>query len=270
MRLLPLRSLILLALLGAPLAILLVAVPPIAQDPAYHQLADNRAFFSIPNFFNVASNIAFLLVGSIGLASCVRPLPQRRSRVSPAWTVFFAGTVLVAFGSAYYHWRPDDAALLWDRLPMTIAFMGLFVALLSEHIDERLDRKLLVPAIIVGIASLAWWRYAHDLRLYAWVQFAPLIAIVFLFFAYSARYTHRSYLLYGLAFYVLAKVAEHLDGQIFGWSSGIVSGHTLKHVLAAGAPLCLYLMLERRSRIVSTAAGAQVNNGPTRRRRSKI
>src|SRR6185295_8964248 len=117
---------------------------------------------------------------------------QRSSRVSPAWAVFFAGTVLVAFGSAYYHWRPDDAALLWDRLPMTIAFMALFVALLSEHIDERLDRKLLVPAIAIGIASLVWWRYAHDLRLYAWVQFAPLIAIVYLFFAYSARYTHRS------------------------------------------------------------------------------
>ena len=269
MRLLPPRTLILLALLGVPLAILLIAVPPIAQDPAYHRLADDRAFFSIPNFFNVASNLAFFLVGIVGLASCMRGSPPGKSKTSPAWTVFFAGTVLVAFGSAYYHWQPDDATLLWDRLPMTIAFMALFVALLSEHIDEALEKKLLVPAIVIGIASLAWWRYANDLRPYAWVQFAPLIAIVFLFFAYSARYTHRGYLLYGLAFYVLAKVAEHFDGQIFGWTSGNVSGHTLKHLLAAGAPLCVYLMLKRRSRIILTAAGARAHSVAPPGRRPK-
>ena len=270
MNLLAPRTVILLALLGVPLVLLLIAVPPIAQDPAYHRLADHRTFFSIPNFLNVASNVAFLVVGIVGFAFSVRTSPQRKSRVSPAWTVFFAGTVLVAFGSAYYHWRPDDASLVWDRLPMTIAFMGLFVALLSEHIDEALEKKLLVPAIIIGIASLAWWRYANDLRPYAWVQFAPLIAIVFLFFAYSARYTHRSYLLYGLAFYVLAKVAEHLDGQIFGWTSGIVSGHTLKHLLAAGAPLCVYLMLVRRTRITLTAAGARAHSVAPPGRRPKI
>ena len=266
---LPLRTLILIALLGVPLAILLIAVPPIAQDAAYHRLADDRTFFSIPNFLNVASNLAFFLVGVIGLASCARETPPGKSRMSPAWIVFFAGTVLVAFGSAYYHWRPDDATLLWDRLPMTIAFMALFVALLSEHIDETLEKKLLVPAIVIGIASLAWWRYANDLRPYAWVQFAPLIAIVFLFFAYSARYTHRSYLMYGLAFYMVAKVAEHLDRQIFGWTAGMVSGHTLKHLLAAGAPLCVYLMLQRRSRISLTAAGARAHSVAPAGRRPK-
>jgi hypothetical protein len=240
------RTLILLALLGVPLAILLVAVPPIAQDPVYHMLADARTFLSIPNFLNVASNLAFMLVGIIGLAGCLSR-SRTRATVPYAWLVFFAATLLVGFGSAYYHWAPDDAGLLWDRLPMTIAFMALFVGIVSEHIDERLERTLLGPAILVGLASLAWWRHADDLRLYAWVQFAPLVALAFLFFAYRARYSHRIYLLYGLLFYVLAKIAELLDAQIFAWTGHVVSGHTVKHLLAAAAPLCVHLMLERRA-----------------------
>jgi hypothetical protein len=245
------RTVILLALLGVPLVILLVAVPRIAQDQAYHMLADARAFFSIPSFLNVASNSAFVLVGLVGLAGCLsRPRP--RATAPYAWLVFFAGTLLVGFGSAYYHWAPNDAGLLWDRLPMTIAFMALFVGVLSEHIDERLERTLLGPAILVGLASLAWWRHADDLRLYAWVQFAPLVALAFLFFAYRARYSHRIYFLYGLFFYVLAKIAELLDGQIFEWTGHVVSGHTLKHLLAAAAPLCVHLMLERRAPLLHT------------------
>jgi hypothetical protein len=95
---------------------------------------------------------------------------------------------------------------------------------------------------------VAWWRYTGDLRLYVWVQFAPLLAIVFTLSAFPARYTHRAYLLYGFACYALAKVAEFADADVYGLTSGIVSGHSIKHVLAAGAPFCVYLMLSRRKR----------------------
>ena len=168
---------------------------------------------------------------------------------SRAWTVFFLGVALVFFGSAYYHWRPNNATLVWDRVPMTIAFMGLLVALVSEHAGAELERKLLAPAVTVGIASVAWWAYTDDLRVYVWVQAAPLLAIIFVLIAYAGRHSHRAYLAYALACYVLAKAAEFQDREIYALTSQTVSGHTLKHLLAAIAILFIYLMLRRRKEI---------------------
>ena len=102
-------------------------------------------------------------------------------------------------------------------------------------------------ALGVGLASVLWWRYSGDLRFYYWVQAAPLVCLPFVMLMFRGMYTHRRYLLYGLALYVLAKLAEVWDLDIYALTSGIVSGHTLKHLLAAGAVLCVYLMLRRRS-----------------------
>ncbi len=213
------------------------------QDLAYHNFADKRVVVGIPNLANVLSNVPFLVVGAIGLALCLR---RRTAGTSISWTTFFLGTALVCFGSGYYHLTPNSATLVWDRLPMTVAFMGLFVALLSEQIDKSLDRLLLVPALIVGLASVAWWRYADDLRFYYWVQLVPLLVIPALLAIFPPRYTHRAYLLYGLGFYVLAKIAEIFDQAIFGLTSNTISGHSIKHLLAAFGPLFVYLMLTRR------------------------
>ena len=243
------------ALCGVSLALLAVAmsVDPIAQDTGYHQFADRRGAAGVPNFLNVASNAAFLAIGIAGIAlSLNRPVHGARM----SWTVLFAGAMLVAFGSGYYHWAPDNASLVWDRLPMTIGFMGLFVALLSEHISERLEKLLLVPALAVGAASVAWWHYADDLRLYAWVQFMPLVILSLLVVLFPGRYTHRGFLLYGLACYLLAKVAEALDRQTFEATAGMVSGHTLKHLLAALALFFAYLMLRWREPLPRAHSGS--------------
>jgi len=136
---------------------------------------------------------------------------------------------------------------------MTLAFMGLFAGLLTEHMGNQLERVLLAPAIAVGIASVAWWAYSDDLRLYVWVQFAPLIAIPFVLAAYPGKYTHSHYLIYGLAFYLLAKVAEFYDREVMTVTSQWLSGHSLKHLLAACAPLVVYYMLRVRTpRIAAT------------------
>lgn len=237
------RELALVFLMLAPLAVMFVAVPPIPQDPAYHALADHRTFFNVPNFLNVASNIGFLIVGGLGLMLC---LDAGVAGAPRSWIVFFFGTLLVAFGSAYYHWMPNNATLVWDRLPMTIAFMALFAALIAEHVRPEIERTLLRVAIAVGILSVGWWHYTDDLRFYAWVQFAPLLAIVYILIAYRGRYTHRGYLAWGLVFYGLAKVTEFADAAIFSATAGAISGHSLKHLLAAAAPFCIYLMLRKR------------------------
>lgn len=228
-----------------PLAALMAA-GPIAQDPSYHDFADRRALFGVPNFLNVASNVPFLIVGVSGLWFCLRRL---EAGAHASWTAHFLGMALVSLGSGYYHWAPDNATLAWDRLPITLGFMGVLVAVVCEHVDEKLERAMLAPALLAGAASVAWWVYADDLRLYIWVQGVPLLAIPVALAAYAGRYTHRSYLLYGLAFYLLAKLAELHDRELLALTAQAISGHSLKHLLAAFGPLFVLLMLMRRKAV---------------------
>lgn len=239
------REAALVALVLAPLFYLLfLHGEPIAQYPDYHLFADVRSWLGVPNFGDVASNIPFLLVGAAGMLWCHR---SPGTGALSSWMVFFLGVALAFVGSGYYHWAPDDASLVWDRLPIAAAFMALFAALLSEHLPEKLERALLVPAVVVGIASVIWWKYSGDLRVYIWVQIAPLLAIPYVLAAFPGRFTHRHYLLYGVGLYALAKVAEYYDREIYTLTSSMLSGHSLKHLLAAAAPFCVYLMLRRRS-----------------------
>lgn len=225
---------------------LVMSYPPFGQDQKYHAFADRRAFFGIPNFLDVASNLAFLVVGIAGLKRCVE---NHRGRAANGWTVLFAGVALVSVGSAYYHWDPSSPTLVWDRLPMTVGFMGLFVALLGEYVSERLGAILLVPAILLGISSVIYWHGSGDLRFYFWVQLVPLLLIPVLMILYRARYSHQWMLVAAVGWYALAKVAETTDNEIFVASQGIVSGHTIKHLLSAMGCATFLLMLERRKPI---------------------
>ena len=107
---------------------------PSRRIPGFHLFADIRTCLGLKNFGNVASNLLFLVVGAIGMAWCYRNAAMTARR---SWFVFFLGVALVFFGSGYYHYKPNDDSLVWDRLPMTIAFMGLFAALLSEHLSDK-------------------------------------------------------------------------------------------------------------------------------------
>jgi hypothetical protein len=237
-----LRASLALAILLLALFAGVMAVEPIAQSAAYHDFADQRFLLGVPNLFDVASSFAFIVVGAMGIAVCAGP--RRPRRVS--WMALFIATVLAGFGSAYYHWAPNDATLVWDRIPIALACMALLVALVVEHVDEGLERFLLAPALALGVMSVLWWRWSGDLRPYLWVQFAPLLCIPFVLAMFPARYTHRRFMLYGLGLYGLAKAAEIGDLDIFRLTAEVISGHTLKHLLAAGAVLPLLVMLRKR------------------------
>lgn len=217
---------------------------PIPQDPAYHQFADRRALLGIPNCLDVLSNLPFLLVGLAGLRVC---FSRRMVGARIEWTVFFAGVAMVAFGSAYYHWAPTSGTLAWDRAPMTVAFMVLLAALIGESLGVRAGRIALLPAILTGVASVVHWHMTDDLRLYAWVQFFPLLLIPLLLVLFPARFTHRGMLLGGLGLYGLSKIAEALDHWVFEATSGVLAGHAVKHVLAAAACLAVLQMLRKRT-----------------------
>lgn len=231
---------ILLATIGAVL-ITLYFVEPIAQDPRYHRFADQRTIAGIANFWNVVSSGAFLIAGLYGLVSChvIRITLIPHGLIIPI-TLFFSGLVLTGLGSAYYHLQPGNMTLVWDRLAMVIAFVPLFIFVLNRHINEAVARRLLWPLMLVGIFSVIYWGYTEslgrgDLRLYGLVQFLPglLIPLILLMFPTT---NYRSSTTWGiLGLYVIAKLAEHFDHQLF--DSLLISGHTLKHLFAAVAGL---------------------------------
>lgn len=227
---------------------------PIPQDRGYHLFADARRCLGIPNFGNIVSNGLFLLVGVAGIRHCRR----RREGAWCAWLVFFAGVALVFFGSSWYHRAPDDDTLVWDRLPMTIGFMALFAALVSEHLGSRMEARmeahLLVAALAVGVCSVFWWQWSGDLRIYIWVQGAPLLTIPYLIAAFPGRYDRRHYLLYGAGLYALAKVAELHDHEIYTVTAAAISGHSAKHLLAALAVFCVQRMLQTRQSLTPVAS----------------
>lgn len=237
------RELILIGLIVLSLA-LLMFLEPIKQDLSYHDFADRRTFFGIPNFFDVMTNLLFAVAGVMGLAWVHTHKPKIAPR---SWLVFFIGVTVVGPGSAYYHWSPDNATLVWDRLPMTAGFMGLFVGLLSEYVNTRIERYLLIPAVIFGLATVIYWHFFDDLRLYFWTQFATLVIISLIVIIYQKRYTNQRYLVYAFALYGLAKLVEICDTQVFVLSGSLLSGHSLKHILAALATFSIYLMLRKRT-----------------------
>jgi hypothetical protein len=236
------RHALLFLIAAGSLAVLLLR-QPFGQDPSYHHFADTRVFFGVPNFIDVASNIPFLLVGAAGIRFC---LATRTLGLQSAWLTFFTGVAIVSAGSAYYHWNPNNDTLVWDRLPMTIGFMGLFVALLAEYVSARLAGFLLVPALLVGISSVLYWRWSDDLRLYCWVQLLPLLVVPTVLALYRPKYSRQWLLLLALACYLLAKISEVYDRELFAFSRSLLSGHSLKHLLAALGGFSVLVMLKTR------------------------
>ena len=223
--------------------VFLLTRQPFGQDPHYHDFADRRICLGVPDFADVASNVPFLSVGLAGLRLC---LQNRVAGAAATWTVFFAAVALVSFGSAWYHWQPNNDTLVWDRLPMTLGFMAMFVAILSESINERLGRFLLAPALLAGLSSVLYWHFYDDLRFYAWVQFMPLLVLPVVMALFRSRYSHQWLLLGALGCYVLAKVFEACDHETFALTHHAVGGHAVKHLLAAAGCFVILEMLRRR------------------------
>ncbi len=229
-------------------------LPRIPQPLSYHHFADRRSFLGIPNFGDVVSNLPFAVVGIWGLVF----LGQTNSnpeghfldrREQWPYLFVFVGLLLTAFGSSYYHLDPNNATLVWDRLPMTITFMSMVAAVIMERISLRLGLWLLPILLIVGMGSVLQWNWsemrgAGDLRFYAAVQ-AWSAMVILLALLFPARYTRSRDLGFVVGFYALAKVLEYFDKPIFA-TLHVVSGHTLKHLAAAAAGYCILRMVQKR------------------------
>jgi hypothetical protein len=211
-----------------------VLVPAMPQPLSYHAFADCRTLWSIPNFFNVLSNLPFLVGGVAGLGLiCKGGGNFQDGREQLPYLVFFLGALLTSFGSAYYHLAPDNPRLVWDRLPMTLGFAGLVSAALAERAGAGNGLRWLWPLLAVGAGTVIYW-YATE-RMgrgnvipYAAYQAWSIVAIVLLIALFPARrYDHGRLLVWAAAWYGLAKVFETGDLAVFRWTGGLMSGHTI-------------------------------------------
>jgi hypothetical protein len=224
------------------------SLSPIPQDTKYHNFADVTTLLGIPNFWNVVSNVPFVLAGIFGLIKFFR---KETAFPGASYLLFCTGVFLVGAGSAYYHYDPTSQSLVWDRLPMTVAFMALFSMVVSDRISVKLGARILWPLLLAGIASVGYWYWSElqgrgDLRAYAVIQFLPMILIPVILIVYREKVMKSSFLWGTLGTYALAHVAEHYDLLIYS-IGGITSGHTIKHLLAALAVLWVIMSFPKIS-----------------------
>ena len=236
-------------------------VPRFAQPESYHCFADRRAFLGIPNFGDVASNLPFAVIGLLGMSFLLQPASNRVSvpfldpRERWPYLIAFLGIFLTAFGSSYYHLDPNNARLVWDRLPIMVAFTATAAAMITERVQIRTGLLLLPVFLSLGVASVLLWyaselRGVGDLRFYAAVQVcSTLVLLIVLLF--PARYTRGTDLAIVVGLYALAKLLELFDKAVFH-TLHVVSGHTLKHLAAAAAGCWLLRMLQKRHPVVNT------------------
>jgi len=181
------------------------------------------------------------------------------------YAIFFSGMLLAAAGSSYYHLAPDNERLFWDRLPMTIAFMALVAAQVADRISVKVGLALLLPLLLVGAASVIYWRAteragAGNVMPYGILQGYTVVMLVLMAWLQPSRYTRGHDIYWVFAAYVVAKILEAFDSAVFALGH-VVSGHTLKHLAAAVAGLVVCRMLLLRTlteRAAETARSAWV------------
>ena len=212
---------------------------PLPQDPAYHLLADTRTCLgAIPRAGDVITNLAILAAGLFGLA--LRPRMTIAPEAHPAVNVLITASILTAFGSAYYHWAPANATLVWDRLPMAIVLMSLLALVMADRVHPLFARHAVWPMTALGVASVILWGVSEamgqgDVLLYLVVRIGTGAAIAFLLILRQPRHSGTMWLVAALVSEVVMTFFERFDRDAFRLAGGLVSGHNMKHVMAGVA-----------------------------------
>ena len=244
-----------LALLSA-CAVLVVAAslaPAVAQPGNYHHFADQRALWGLPYAMDVLSNLPFAVMGVAGLWLVWRS-PQAALRVEHAMAaLFFAGLVITAIGSTWYHLRPDDAGLAIDRYAMATAFAGLLGAGAAGRISDRAGAALGLSLLLLAPIAVCTWSVTGNVLPWVLVQVGGMAAVLWFALLAARPGALRVRWLGVLAAYGVAKAFEVGDHVVYEFTDHVVSGHTLKHVVAACAALPVLVALRGRAASVQNA-----------------
>jgi len=240
-------------LAAAALALLLTAVlaPALPTEAfALRAFADQRPWHGVDNAMDVLSNLPFAVFGLWGLwqlrrfdAAAVADEPPG-STLDCAW-LFFAGLLVTAAGSAFFHLQPDEMRLAADRAGMTVAFAGLVGLAACERVSQRAGWALAWSTLGGGLLAVACAAEAGNLMPWGAVQFGGMAVVLAL--ALTPKVPGAVGLRLGgvIALYAAAKLLEAGDAWVYEATGHLVSGHTLKHGVAALAALPVIAALQR-------------------------
>ncbi len=222
----------------AVMALLALFGPALMQPAHYHDFADQRVWCGVPHAVDVLSNLPFALWGAAGLWALIRALRLRAIGSVSAGLValFFAGLMVTAGVSGYYHWQPDDAGLVWDRAGMGLACAGLLGLAAVRSVSPRAGIALAAAVLALGLTSVVVWAVSGNLLPWVVLQGGGMVLIAgaaWLRPVSESGLRIRWALVIG--FYVLAKVLELADHPVFELTGEFVSGHSLKHIVASFA-----------------------------------
>jgi hypothetical protein len=252
------------SLLVAVLLLLAVAIiaPPLAQPVHQHVFADPRGWAHLPCALNVLSNLPLALWGAAGLAllAWLRTLASPAERVNMAQrrlaALFFTGLLLTAAASGAYHWRPDDAGLVLDRLGMVVAFAGLLGLAAADRASPRAGVLLAAAVLLLGPLSVWTWSVTGNVLPWVVLQFGGMLLVLAL--ACLKPLSGALAVRWGVVImvYAAAKLFEMADEAVYAATSHFISGHSLKHVVASFAawPVVAALAMHHKSRAESGSA----------------
>jgi len=232
-------------------------VPSIPQWPEYHQLADRRSWLGIPNTLNVLSSIPLVIIGWLGFSATGRLVRvDGESVFRLVYRILFICILLTGLGSVVYHVAPNNMTLIWDRLPISVGFMALFASVIAEMINYRWVARLLPILSMLGMGSVFYWTWseangAGDLRWYGLVQFLPMLLILLILGLYRGPERYFRHLFGLVALYGVSKLLEWYDAAVFHALDGVISGHTLKHLAAAGGVIVIVRWVLRQATTAS-------------------
>jgi hypothetical protein len=261
------------ALAGVLLLLLAAALlgPSVAQPSHYHDFADQRSWSWLPHAMDVISNLPFALWGMAGLWALLRALRTRvvSGAAAAMAALFFGGLWVTTAMSAAYHLQPDDAGLVWDRAGMVLAFAGLLGLAAVQAVSARAGLALAAAVLVLGPLSVHAWSLTGDVLPWAVLQFGGMALILGCAFMRPVQ-ARALPVRWGLviAIYALAKLLELGDHAVFEWTGQIVSGHSLKHVVASFAawPVVSALLAARKFKAESSAPSTRAGRSSKARR----
>jgi hypothetical protein len=238
------KSWAIVAIALAVYAALRVSLGPFEQDPVYHLFADTRLCLGIPRAGDVLTNLSIMAAGLAGVV--LWPRAKLLAEERPAYAVLVTAMIATALGSAYYHWLPSDARLIWDRLPMALFLGALLALVMSDRVDPAFARAGLIPFCILAAGSVLWWWASGDLWLYLVVRIGAGAMMAMMILLRKGRYTGAWWLLGALALDLTMTAAERYDYELYAATGELLSGHNIKHLLAGGVLGCVLAWMVRR------------------------
>ncbi len=206
---------------------------PAADNPSYFNFAEQRTLLGIPHFGDVISNLPFLFVGVWALLFLAKK--KKKDLHVTSGLIIAVSSILICLGSAYFHWKPNTETLFWDRLPMSVAFGSIMALIIGDRTKEKFGWWVTAILIPLGVLTVVGWSQGwFSLRPYLILQFGSMIAVFTIACLRRKGKIPNKAIWACLGFYVAAKVFEVLDLPVYELT-GFISGHTIKHVLAAVA-----------------------------------